>query len=73
MLLDYHIGCLVLSSLCVRDLVRKVLSGACLQAEAQHKLCLAVDYKMQGATINTAHLLPPTYDPTQYSQARCPT
>ena len=28
MLLNYHIGCLVLSSLCVGDLVRLVLSGA---------------------------------------------
>ena len=28
MLLNYHIGRLVLSSLCVEDLVRLVLSGA---------------------------------------------
>ena len=27
-LLNYHIGCFVLSSLCVEDLVRLVLSGA---------------------------------------------
>ena len=27
MLLNYHIGCLVLSSLCVGDLVRLVLGG----------------------------------------------
>ena len=31
MLLNYHIGCLVLSSLCVGDLVRLGLSGAHLQ------------------------------------------
>ena len=30
MLMDYHIGRLVLSSLCVGDLVRLVFSGACL-------------------------------------------
>ena len=35
MLLNYHIGRLVLSSLCVGDLVRLVLSGAVLPAEAQ--------------------------------------
>ena len=35
MLLDYHIGCLVLSSLCVGDLVRLVLAVLVLQAEAQ--------------------------------------
>jgi hypothetical protein len=34
-LLNYHIGRLVLSSLCVGDLVRLVLGGAVLQAEAQ--------------------------------------
>ena len=40
MLLNYHIGHLVLSSLCVGDLVRLVLSGARFQAEAQiHFLC----------------------------------
>ena len=37
MLLNYHIGRLVLSSLCVGDLVRLVLGGVLLQAEAQLK------------------------------------
>ena len=42
MLLNYHIGRLVLSSLCAGDLVRLVLSDARLQAEAQLFLCFDV-------------------------------
>jgi hypothetical protein len=41
-LLNYHIGRLVLSSLCAGDLVRLVLSDARLQAEAQLFLCFDV-------------------------------
>ena len=43
MLLNYHIGRLVLSSLCVGDLVRLVLSGASFAGcSLQNEVCLSL-------------------------------
>ena len=48
MLLNYHIGRLVLSSLCVGDLVRLVLSGARF---AGFRICFMLPYVMRYITI----------------------
>ena len=42
LLLNYHIGCLVLSSLCVGDLVRLVLSGARIAGWSTTVLCFSL-------------------------------